>query len=265
MHEQRLTQAAHPPARSSTRRGRSRRRSRQRGGKNARRRLRARSCRPSARRRGTRRSTSSRRKLLRHQEANTARGALAGFGSAKCSQRGGVPLPEADAGRRSAPTTSITARGSATPRRSRHCWKASAPARSPTSSPTPKHADLILLTGTQHRPQPPGRGHVLQAGGQDAARSSSSSIRAGRTSPTSPTRYCQIRPGTDVAFYNALMHVTDRGGSGRPRLHPRPHRELRRPPATGRELPARARRPGLRHLAPTRSARSPARSAGPRT
>ena len=51
-------------------------------------------------------------------------------------QRGGVPLPEDDARRRWAPTTSITAPACAMRRASRRCWKASAPARSPTSSPT---------------------------------------------------------------------------------------------------------------------------------
>ena len=51
-----------------------------------------------------------------------------------------------------------------------------------------------------------------------------------------------IQPGTDVAFYNAVMHVLIRRGPDRPRLRPRPHRELRRPARDRRRLPAGAGR-----------------------
>ncbi len=55
--------------------------------------------------------------------------ALAGLRLGQGQQRGGLPVPEAGAHRLSAPTTSTTARGCATPRAWRRCSKASARAR----------------------------------------------------------------------------------------------------------------------------------------
>jgi formate dehydrogenase major subunit len=74
-----------------------------------------------------------------------------------------------------------------------------------------RHADLILLTGTNTSTNHP----VAATFFKQAA------VRGTRLIVVDPRRpdmanfatwYCPIRPGTDVAFYNALMHVLVRDG-----------------------------------------------------
>ena len=114
----------------------------------------------------------------------------------------------------------------------------------------------------EHDGQPSGRGDVLQAGGEAARHEAH---RRG-AAPAGHRRlrhawYCQIQPGTDVAFYNAIMHVLIARGLARRRLHREPHRELRGAEGDGRELPAGARRAASAASRPKRSARSPGSSA----
>ena len=54
--------------------------------------------------------------------------------------------------------------------------------------------------------------------------------------------FCQLKPGTDVAFYNGVMHEVIRLGLVDARVHREPDVELRRARRDGRRLPARAGR-----------------------
>jgi formate dehydrogenase major subunit len=95
--------------------------------------------------------------------------ALAGFGSAKGSNEGGLSVPEAGCAPASARTMSITARGCATPRRWRHCSRASArPAVTATFNEC-KNSDVIIVIGREPDRKPPRRRDLLQAGGQARA------------------------------------------------------------------------------------------------
>ena len=112
--------------------------------------------------------------------------------------------------------------------------------------PDAQHADLILLTGSN-----PTVNHPV------AATFFKQAIQRGTklvvVDPRRPVMadfadwYCQLRPGTDVAFYNAVLHVLVAEDLVDHDLRPRPHRELRRAARTGSDVPAGAGRPGLRH------------------
>ena len=68
------------------------------------------------------------------------------------------------------------------------------------------NADVAILAGTNTTANHP----VAATFFKQAARRGTTLIvvdprRSG--SPTTPTSYCQIKPGTDVAFYNGVMHA----------------------------------------------------------
>ncbi len=74
-----------------------------------------------------------------------------------------------------------------------------------------RHAEVILLTGTNTTANHP----VAATFFKEAAKRGTKLIVVDPRRPTMAdfaTWYCQVRPGTDVAFYNALMHVLIRDG-----------------------------------------------------
>ena len=94
----------------------------------------------SAKRAGTRRSSSPAQAEADIRDASVAAG-VAGFGSAKGTQRRGVPVPEARAHRLRHATMSITARACATRRASRRCMEgvgSGAVSNQVTTSRTPR-------------------------------------------------------------------------------------------------------------------------------
>ena len=101
-----------------------------------------------------------------------------------------------------------------------------------------KHADLILLTGTNPTANHP----VAATFFKQAAKQRG--VKLVVVDPRRPdiadlaTHYCQIRPGTDVAFYNAIMHELIAHDWTRPGVRREAYRELRRAQSHGRELPA---------------------------
>ena len=69
-----------------------------------------------------------------------------------------------------------------------------------------KHADLILLTGSNPTSNHPVAATFFkQAVKQDGVKLVVVDVRRPDIADHA-THYCQIRPGTDVAFYNAIMH-----------------------------------------------------------
>ena len=105
----------------------------------------------------------------------------------------------------SATTTSTTAPGCATPPASPRCSRASGPARcrrrtATCSTPTSRSSPAATPPPTTRWRRRSSSRHGV------AARRSSTSTRGPARSPTTPTSSCQIKPGTDVAFYNSLMH-----------------------------------------------------------
>ena len=95
--------------------------------------------------------------------------------------------------------------------------------------------------------EPPGRGDVLQAS-REAPRGKSDRRRCPPAAHRRPRHaLLPASTGTDVAFYNAVMHVLIAEWHHQRRLHPQPHRELRRAEGHRRKLPPRARGPRLRH------------------
>ena len=130
---------------------------------------------------------------------------LAGFGSAKCSNeeaylfqkliRAGIGTNNVDHCTRLCHASSVTALlegiGS--------------------GAVTTTYADIANSDGPdrglQYDRQPSGRRHLLQGGERSAVPSSSWWTLVGPTSPITPKHYCRTKPGTDVAFYNAMMHV----------------------------------------------------------
>ena len=122
-------------------------------------------------------------------------------------QRGSVSLPEADAGRaRHQQRRSLHA---ALPRlvRRRAAGRASAPGAVSDIFAHAKHADLILLTGTNTTANHPVAATFFKQAVKQRG------VKLVVVDPRRPdiadfaTHYCPIHPGTDVAFYNALMHV----------------------------------------------------------
>src|SRR5262249_48957650 len=74
-----------------------------------------------------------------------------------------------------------------------------------------RHADLLLLTGTNTTANHP----VAATFFKEAVKRGTRLIVVDPRRPAIAdfaTWYCPIRPGTDVAFYNALMHVLIREG-----------------------------------------------------
>ena len=175
-------------------------------------------------------------------------------------ERGGLPLPEADPRRlrhqqrRSLhpAVPRVVRRGAARRDRLRRGVRRLRRRRAtPTSDPR-RH---------EHDRQPPGRGHVLQAGGEARHQAHRRRPAAAGTSPTSPTSTASSSPGTDVAFYNAVMHVIIGRGLVDEDVHPRPDRELRGAEGDGR---ASTRRSASRRSAasPPRRSASVARAMG---
>ena len=156
-------------------------------------------------------------RLLRDQgRARTAGAGRLRLGQVQ--QRGGLPLPEADARRlrhqQRRPLhpalPRLVGRGAARGR--------SAPARSPTSSATPSTPTLRSADGHQHRPRTT-RSRRRSSSRRAQARRPSSIVvdprAAGHRRPRRRTT-ARFKPGTDVAFYNAVMHVLIARGPGRP-------------------------------------------------
>ena len=77
--------------------------------------------------------------------------------------------------------------------------------------------------------------------------------------------FCQLKPGTDVAFYNAVMHEVIRLGPGRRGVRRRADLQLRRAGRHRGRLPARARRAdhGRARRRPPRGGADVGRGAGP--
>ena len=75
--------------------------------------------------------------------------------------------------------------------------------------------------------------------------------------------FCQIKPGTDVAFYNGVMHEIIRLGLDRHRLRRQTDLQLRGAGEDRRRLPTRAGGTDLRCDRRSRSASSPASGATP--
>ena len=142
-------------------------------------------------------------------------------------QRGGVPLPEADAGgardqqRRSLHAAVPRLVGGRPARRDRLGGGFRHFRQRPARRLPSTHRD-------QHDRQPPGRGHVLQAGGQ-------ARHQAARRRPP-PAAHRRLRhlvlpdpPGHRRGVLQRAHARPDRRGPDRRGLHPRPDRELRGP------------------------------------
>ena len=196
-----------------------------------------------------------RRSAARRSATRTGRSALAGFGSAKGSQRGGVPVPEAGAHRLRHRTTSTTARGCATRRASRRCSRASAPARCRTRSWTCCKAEVCFLIGANPTVEPSGRGDLDQERGQ--ARHQADPRRPAPHRPRAPRL---ALPAVQARHRRGAAERDDahdhRRGPGRRGVRRRPHQRLRGAEGERRRTTARKRWRRSAASRPRRSARS---------
>ena len=195
---------------------------------------------------------------------STARARIAGFGSAKCSNeeaylfqkliRAGFGTNNVDHCTRLCHASSV--RGAVRGRRLR---RGVHHLRRRRSTPTSRSSPAPTRPRTTRWPR--------RSSSRRAARGTKLIVRRparGRRSPTTPTSSCQLKPGTDVAFYNARHARGHPARAGRPGVHREPHRRTStRWRKHGRRLPAGAGRADHAASTPTRSARSPGSGARP--
>ena len=167
-------------------------------------------CRTSARPAGTRRSTWWPAGCARCTPS-AARPASPGFGSAKCSNEEAYLFQKLLRTGVHAPTTSTTAPGCATPPAWRRCSRASAPARSPRRTATSTNADVTLITGSNATANHPVASSFFKQARRDGTTIIYVDPRADKLADHADI-FCQLKPGTDVAFYNAVMHEIIRLG-----------------------------------------------------
>ena len=106
----------------------------------------------------------------------------------------------------SAPTTSTTARACATPRRWRHCSKASARARSRTRCPTWRKAEVIFLIGANPTSNHPVAATWMKNAVQRGAKLIVADPRRNDLARHA-WRYLQFTADMDVALLNAMIYT----------------------------------------------------------
>ena len=137
-------------------------------------------------------------------------GAIAGFGSAKCSNeeaylfqkliRAGFGTNNVDHCTRLCHASSVAA-----------LFEGIGSGAVSTTYGDVANAEVVIITGSNPTANHPVAARSSSRPGA-AARRSSTSTRGPTRSPTTPTIYCQLKPGTDVAFYNGIMHEVIRLG-----------------------------------------------------
>ena len=184
-------------------------------------------------------------------------GAIAGFGSAKCSNeeaylfqkliRTGFHTNNVDHCTRLCHASSVAA-----------LFEGIGSGAVSTTYGDVINADVAIVTGQQPDRQPPGRLHRFF---KQAAPRGTTIIyvdpRADKMADHADI-FCQLKPGTDVAFYNGVMHEVIRLGLTDEEFIAQPHLQLRGAGADRRRLPAGARRADHRR----RRRPDPARRAG---
>ena len=147
---------------------------------------------------------------LKEIHAEHGPGAIAGFGSAKCSNeeaylfqkliRAGFGTNNIDHCTRLCHASSVAA-----------LFEGVGSGAVSTTYGDIVNAEVAILAGHEHDGQPPGGFVVLQAGRRRGTKLIVVDPRRERIADHADI-YCQIKPGTDVAFYNGVMHEVIRLG-----------------------------------------------------
>jgi formate dehydrogenase major subunit len=104
--------------------------------------------------------------------------------------------------------------------RRRRCWRASARAPVSTTYGDIINADVAILAGTNTTANHPVAVLVLQAGAAARTKLIVVDPRRERIADHADI-FCQIKPGTDVAFYNGVLHEDHPARARRPGVHRR--------------------------------------------
>ena len=126
----------------------------------------------------------------------------------------------------SAPTTSTTARGSATPRRWRRCWRASARRAVTATFNECKNSDVIIVIGANPTENHPVAATFFKQAAKRGAKLIVMDPR-GQALKRHAWHMLQFKNGTDVAMLNAHAQRHRRREALRPAIRPDLHRGLR--------------------------------------
>ncbi len=179
-------------------------------------------------------------------------GAIAGFGSAKCSNeeaylfqkliRAGFGTNNVDHCTRLCHASSVAA-----------LFEGVGSAAVSTTYGDVINADVAILAGTNTTANHPVASSFFKQARRRGTKLIVVDPRRERVADHADI-YCQIKPGTDVAFYNGVMQRDHRDGAGRRGVHRQAHQQLRGAGRAAQAVLRRARRTDLRHL-PTHAAR----------